>query len=506
MLPIIGLKQGDERMKRISGWDLIYFIVLVFVVNFVSAALYTRIDLTENKKYSLSHSTRKILKSLDDIVRIKVFVSSRLPKELLPIKQDVMDLLEEYRQASGGKIKLEVLDPSKSKDIEIEATSSGVVPVQMNVYEKDQLKVIKGYFGIVVSYRDKKEVIPFIKNAANLEYELTYRLLRLTRGHELKIGLLFPSSYAVHKNYSKLVDMLRKTYEVVFVPDTEFIPCDVLIAGGVGEFKDTTLSILKSYIEKDVPTFVFASRIKLPENSLFGRALPDDRFLPFKKYGFVIRKNIVMDRSCELAPFKTQFFVVERPYYPWLRIIADNINHKFKPLKGIKMLMLPWASSVDTFKTEGAKFTPLFTTTQYAWEDTLGMILSPDYINIPKDREAFHKFLMGVKIDGTTKDGKNYRLVVIGNTDFIKDKFVGVYTSNLVAVLNMVDYYALGGGLSDIRVKEGLIRPIRPLADNTRMLIKYINIIGAPLLIILFGIVYNVRRKNKLNRIKEEFK
>ena len=493
-------------MKRINGWDLVYFLVLVFVVNFVSASFYTRIDLTENKKYSLSHSTKNILKSLDDIVRIKVFVSSRLPKELLPIKQDVMDILEEYRQASGGRIKLEVLDPSKSKDIEIEASSSGVMPVQMNVYEKDQLKVIKGYFGIVISYKDKKEVIPFIKNAGNLEYELTYRLLRLTKGHNLKIGILFPASYNPQKNYSKLIEMLRKTYDVVFVPDTEFIPCDVLITGDIGEFKDTTLSIVKAYIERDIPTLMFASRIKIPENSLFGRTLPDDRFLPFKKYGFVIRKNIVMDRSCELAPFKTQFFVVERPYYPWLRILSDNINYNFKPLKGIKMLMLPWASSIDTFKTEGVKFTPLFSTTEYAWEDTLGMILSPDYITVPKDRNAFHRFLMGVKIDGRLKDGKTYRIAVIGNADFMKDKFVGVYTSNLVSVLNMVDYYALGGGLSDIRVKEGLMRPIKPLSDNSRMLIKYLNIVGAPLLIILFGVVYNIRRKKRLNAIKEEFK
>jgi len=123
-------------MKRVNILDLLYFIVLVFVINFVASAFYTRIDLTESKAYTLSETTKKYLHELDDIVRVRVYVSSKLPSELLPIKQRAMDILEEYRQASGGKIKIEVLDPSKSRKIEMEASASGVAPVQMNVYEK----------------------------------------------------------------------------------------------------------------------------------------------------------------------------------------------------------------------------------------------------------------------------------------------------------------------------------------------------------------------------------
>ncbi len=493
-------------MRRVSILDLIYFVVLVFVINFVSAVFYTRIDLTENKKYTLSNSTRKVLKELDDIVRIKVYVSSKLPAELLPIKQDVMDILEEYRQNSHGKIKIEVIDPSKSKELEMEASASGVTPVQMNVYEKDQLNVIRGYFGIVLSYKDRKETIPFVKSAANLEYEITYRLIRLERGKNMKVGLLFPSGIKVNEKYSSLMDVLKKTYNVVIVPDTQFIPVDVLIAGDIGKYQDTTIAILKKYIEEDVPTIIMASGIDLPENSLFGRTLPDDRFSPFKKYGFEIKRNVVMDRSCELAPFKAQFFVVERPYYPWLRILPQNMNKDFKSLKGIKMLMLPWASSVDTFKKDNVKFTPLFTTTEYAWEDTVGMILSPDYITIPKDKNSFKRFLLGVNIEGKLDNDKNFRITVIGNSRFVEDRFVGVYTSNLVFLANLVDYYALGGGLSDIRIKQDLIRPIRPLSDRQRLLVRYTNILGVPLIIVLFGIVYNIRRKRRLLRVKEELR
>ncbi len=498
------LRKGDRAMKRVNFLDLIYFIALVFVINFVSAAFYKRIDLTENRKYTLSHTTRKVLKELDDIVRLKVYVSSRLPAEMLPIKQDVMDILEEYRQAAAGKIKIEVLDPSRSREIEMEASASGVTPVQMNVYEKDQLRVIKGYFGIVLSYKDRKETIPFVKSASNLEYELTYRLMRLERGKSMKVGLLFPSGIKIREKYSNLMDVLEKTYNVVVIPDTQFIPVDVLIAGDIGRYKDTTLSILKQYIERDVPTVIMASGVELPENSLFGRMLPEDRFSPFKKYGFEIKRNIVMDRSCELAPFRAQFFVVERPYYPWLRILPQNMDKDFKPVRGIKMLMLPWASSIDTFKKENVKFTPLFTTTEYAWEDTLGMILSPDYITIPEDKGLFKKFLMGVSIEGKLDDGKNFKVTVIGNSRFVEDKFVGVYTSNLVFLANLIDLYALGGGLSDIRIKQDLLRPIKPLSYKQRLLIKYLNVFGVPILIILFGIVYNVRRRRKLLKIKEE--
>lgn len=491
-------------MKRVNILDLVYFVALVFVINFVSSAFYTRIDLTENKKYTLSSFTKELLRELDDIVRVKVYVSSKLPAELLPIKQDVMDILEEYRQRGYGKIKIEVIDPSKSKELEMEASSSGVSAVQMNVYEKDQLKVIRGFFGIVLSYKDKKETIPFVKSASNLEYEITYRIARLKRGSNVKVGLLFPSSSKINEKYSSLMEVLKKIYEVVVVPDTQFIPVDVLISGEIGKFKDTTITILKKYIEEEVPTIIMGSGMDLPENSLFGRAFPDNKFAPFKKYGFKIKRNVVMDRSCELAPFRAQFFVVERPYYPWLKVLPDNINRVFKPLEGIKTLMLPWASSIDTFKKKDIKFTPLFTTTEYGWEDTVGMFLSPDYITVPKNRDEYKKYLLGVNIEGKLDNDKNFRITAIGNSRFVQDRFVGVFTSNLVFLANLIDYYALGGGLSSIRIKQDLMRPIKPLSDKQRLIIKYINVLGVPLLIILFGIIYNIRRRKRLIKMKEE--
>ena len=105
-------------LKKItSGTNYVVIVLLLAgilaIVNAFSLRHFFRIDLTENKQFTISASTLKILAGLDDIVNIKVYLSRKLPPYMLTITDQVKDILEEYEVCSEGNIDIEYIDHSE---------------------------------------------------------------------------------------------------------------------------------------------------------------------------------------------------------------------------------------------------------------------------------------------------------------------------------------------------------------------------------------------------------
>src|SRR3990167_9298711 len=105
------------RLFRLTNIDkqiiVLMSLALLVVSNLLIGVVSLRLDFSKGSAYTLSPSTKKILHSLDDVVNIKFFVSSDLPTPLLPVKTDVVDLLNEYKKESRNKVMVKIVDPKK---------------------------------------------------------------------------------------------------------------------------------------------------------------------------------------------------------------------------------------------------------------------------------------------------------------------------------------------------------------------------------------------------------
>src|SRR4029077_9740039 len=153
----------------------------VVVINLFGGNIGGRLDLTPGRAYTLSPATRKVLRSLPDLVTIKLFVSSALPSEISFLKRDVDDLLRDYRAASRGKVRLVISAPASDSAASRDARTLGIEPVQFNVVGKGEFQVKQGYLGIAVRYADGVKTIPFVQQTGDLEYRLTSDIRALTR-------------------------------------------------------------------------------------------------------------------------------------------------------------------------------------------------------------------------------------------------------------------------------------------------------------------------------------
>jgi len=179
--------------KRLYTWSgLVIAVVLLFAVNLFSDAAVTsmRVDLTENRLYTLSEGTKNILVGLEEPITLRLFLSQKEATRLPGISnytQRVRELLREYERQAGGAIKLLAIDPEPYSEDEDRADAYGVSGVPLD----DAGAVL--YFGLVgTNSTDDEEVIPFfsLDREEFLEHDLTKMVYQLSNIEATRIGLI----------------------------------------------------------------------------------------------------------------------------------------------------------------------------------------------------------------------------------------------------------------------------------------------------------------------------
>ena len=171
-------------MKKIIEWfkssssDFILFLILLVLLNFVGNKSYLRLDLTNQKSYSLSKASKTLVKTIDEPVSIRVFFDSKLPAQYSAVTQYVKDLLEEYDKAANKNFSVSYMDLSKSENQEL-AQSYGLKQLQIQEVNNNEIGVKQTYMGLAISYGDNIELIDPITSSDGFEYKLTSTISKM---------------------------------------------------------------------------------------------------------------------------------------------------------------------------------------------------------------------------------------------------------------------------------------------------------------------------------------
>ena len=185
-------KKGSERYIKF----LIYLIIVV-LVNVAGITLFYRLDLTANQMYSISEASKKVVSSLSEPLTIKVFFTKNLPAPHNDTERYLHDLLEEYAIYAGKYFNYSFYDVSaeegelseKSRENQKMANNYGIHPIQIQAIEKDEVKFLKAYMGLVIIHGDLIERIPTITTTDGLEYKLTTAMQKLNNKISALLGL-----------------------------------------------------------------------------------------------------------------------------------------------------------------------------------------------------------------------------------------------------------------------------------------------------------------------------
>jgi ABC-type uncharacterized transport system involved in gliding motility auxiliary subunit len=376
-------------MKRTltSGVGLLIALALFVSLNVLgSAALRTaRVDLTDHGLYTLSQGSKNILSKLDEPITLRLYFSRKLASDYPQLEnyaKRVEDLLTEYARASGGKLKLEVLDPEPFSEIEERALQYGLKGIPVG--SANELL----YFGLAgTNSTDDEEVIPFFQPDKEnlLEYDLSKLVYTLSDPKRVVVGVMsaLPLEGAMPDPTFRsmpepwiVMDQIRQFFEVrtVDISATE-IPEEVevlFIVHPKGLSEDTLYAIdqfvlrggkamvfVDSFCEEDQP-------MTDPSNPLAG--MQADRSSTLGKvmeaWGLKLADGV-------FAGDRTNARVVNHavggrpeavPYVAWLRLPEECFNQEDVVTSQLGVINLASAGVLEVLDGATTQVTPLIET------------------------------------------------------------------------------------------------------------------------------------------------
>lgn len=205
---------------------LLYFIVLV-LVNIVSSTVFFRLDITANRKYSLSGASKTAVSIIEEPLTIKVFFSENLPGAYNNLRREISDLMEEYSLAGNNNFNYQIYSinregtstDDRGKNLKELAADYSIFPIQIQTIENDEVKLQSVYMGITLIHGNMMETIPSLAAVNNLEYQITGTINKISKKISALLSLkenitldlyLTSSLYSMGEGLSEYPEKLRR--------------------------------------------------------------------------------------------------------------------------------------------------------------------------------------------------------------------------------------------------------------------------------------------------------
>jgi ABC-type uncharacterized transport system involved in gliding motility auxiliary subunit len=181
------MKKKNLETFLYSTAGVAVMLVILIAFNVITAAFKQRVDLTEDNLYTLSDGTRAILQKIDAPVKIRLYCTrdNSMPVPLKAHAQRIEDLLAEFRQAAGGRLTIEKLDPQPDSDAEDAAKMDGVEGQMIDLGDPI-------YLGLSVTCLENRQSIPFLPPDRErlLEYDIARLIARTVNPEKPVLGVM----------------------------------------------------------------------------------------------------------------------------------------------------------------------------------------------------------------------------------------------------------------------------------------------------------------------------
>ncbi len=419
------------NIKQRSRIRFLLIVALVIFLSFSGSFLQLRLDLTEDKRFTLSEQSHNILSGLKNDIYIQVFLDGDMPVPFKRLKRSVREMLDEIRIASDRKIDFEFINPAEAKDItqrdnQYKALiSKGLNPVNIQAGDEEGGSSQKIIFpGMVVNYNGIEVPVNFLKNNPSasaeqnllhsiegLEYEMIQTIATLSSDTIYKVAFL-----EGHDEISEIeVADLTLNMARFFTIDRGIIGGEpgildsyaaVIIAGPEKEFSENDKFVIDQYVMNGGRIIWLVEETNVNSDSLVNGEttaiyrplnLEDQLF----RYGVRINPYVVQDLSCVLIPIKVitgesnqQVISAPWPYYPLLTPSADH-----PVTRNLNKVKAEFANYIDTVGLDGRiRKNILLTTSPYTRLMSLPLIISLSEAAQTPDERSFNRSALPVAV------------------------------------------------------------------------------------------------------------
>jgi ABC-2 type transport system permease protein len=430
----------ENKRKNLKKSQLVSFfvtLVLIVVINVIGSFVFTRFDLTSEKRYTLSETTKETLRNLNDYVYFKVYLEGDFPAGFKKLRRETKEMLDEFR-AYSKFIDYEFINPSDGSDrVEVNENykllyQAGLNPTNLIDQNPDgSTKQMIIWPGALVSYRNDTEIaIDLLENQLgqsseealnasiqNLEYRLLDAVKKVTRsqkpsiafieGHgELTEAEVYDITQTLKQNYhvtrgeiAGQVDALLERYENSKGEIKVSTKFDVLVIAKPTEpFDEKDKFLIDQYIMHGgkvlwlvEPVFATMDSLTSQESTVGVEQdlnLEDMLF----RYGVRLNHNLLLDMNCAALPIRTGQVAgqAQLEFYRWFYfpLVQSASNHPM--VRNMNAIKLDFVSSIDATTSDGNIVkTPLLKTSNYTKVSGTPVFISLAMLRQTPDKRMF---------------------------------------------------------------------------------------------------------------------
>ncbi len=430
-----GSSRANSLRTALSEFGIV--IVLIILLNIIGSFVFTRIDLTSEKRYTLSKATRDILTQLDDYVYFRVYLEGDFPAGFKKLRRETREMLDEFR-AYSKFVEYKFVNPSESTDEQDRQATyqllveAGLNPTDLQVRTNEGMKNQLIFPGALVNYRDKELAVDFLEtqlnmspeaalnaSAQNLEYKLADIINKVTRLQQPAIALIEGHGELDEDHLYDFTQTLLQNYRIDFItlngrlnaltrrtePDKSgrsdiLLNYDaIVIAQPQQPFDEKDKFILDQYIMHGGKVLWMIDPVKASMDSLktaestvgvdLNVNLDDQLF----KYGVRLNKNLLLDLNAAALGIRTgesggrpQIDFFRWYYFPLLEAASGH-----PMVRNMNAVKAEFVSSIDTVIREGIRKTPLLKTSGYTRIAGTPALISLTLLQSDPDPRVFNR-------------------------------------------------------------------------------------------------------------------
>jgi len=558
--------KNRNKKRDLIGLGLV--IALLVMVNYVGSFVFHRFDLTTEKRYTLSDATKELLKNLDDVVFVKVYLEGDFPAGFKRLRDETKEMLDEFRAYSDNNIEYEFINPTENVDkkqqneVYKQLYKKGLEPTNLEVKEESGTTQQILFPGAIVSYRGRELPWQLLKtqmgrsseaqlnnSIQSLEYEFASCIRNLSVNVRPRVAFIEGHDELDTLAVQDIADALNEFYVVKRVSINAQLNAlknfdAIIIAKPDSSFTDKDKFIIDQFIMKGGKALWLIDPLYTSPDSLrnnggtlavsYNLRLEDLLF----KYGVRINPDMVVDMQSSAIPVNVAMRgqPANIQMKPWIfsPLIMATVNHPI--VKNLDVIKVDFAGSIDTVASKGIQKSILLQTSRYSKSILAPVRVDLRMVNMPQDEKQFNNpyrniaVLLEGKFEslyknhldpkiakdtaiGFVENGVNSKMIVIADGDIIRndidyrsqkklplgyDKYTNQTYGNKNFILNCVNYLCDDSGLIGVRARELSLRLLdKKKLKNERVKWQLINTALPLFLLVVFGIIYNIRRKRK---------
>jgi ABC-2 type transport system permease protein len=372
------MRKNNKKQHIIQ---LLLAIAIIILVNYIAGYLYFRIDLTTDKRYTLSDQSKKVINSLNDIVYIEIYLDGDMPIAFQRMRRSLSELMDEFRIIAGDNIKYTFINPSKSSDqskrkaIYQELYDRGLNPTNVKDRDREGGVAEKILFpGAIVTYKGKETPLNLLSNnpaysaevnlnnsIQALEYNFIDAFRKISATEFKKIAFIEGQGELDEYQTGDITRELSGYYEIDRVTIKDYItildPYEaIIIAGPTESYSEKSKFIIDQYLMNGGKIIWFIDEVKVDIDSLAAGgttfALYNDVNLDDQlfKYGVRVNPNIIQDMQCTIIPVNTAVSGTQPKFAPapWIFSPLLNAPTNHPVTRNLNLIKSEYPSAIDT--------------------------------------------------------------------------------------------------------------------------------------------------------------